>query len=96
MVVSNPDVMLAADDVSLAVAVLFGLGNGSGGSKMSSSFSSSSSSLGFSSGSRDPVVILTRGLECRRNLTGAMSKFACTMVLPLRGKSIDMVGCLFT
>lgn len=87
---------LPVEDVSFAAAVAFFFGNGSGGSKMSSSFSASSSSLGFSSGSRDPVVILTRGLLCRRNLIGAMSRFACTIVLPFRGMSTDMVGCFET
>lgn len=79
--------------VSLAEAVVFFFGNGSGGSKISSSISANSSSLGFSSGSREPVVILTRGLECSLNLIGAMSKFAWTIVLPLRGTSTDIVGC---
>lgn len=84
------------ESVSFAELVVFRFGNGSGGSNMSSSSSANSSSLGFSSGSRDPVVILTRGLECNRTLIGAMSKFACTIVLPLRGTSTDIVGCLLT
>lgn len=76
--------------------VAFDLGNGSGSWKMSSSSSDSSSSLGFSSGSRDPVVILIRGLECSRNLVGGMSRFACTKVFPFLGMSTDIVGCFDT
>lgn len=62
-------VMLALE-VSLAAEVAFCFRNGAGGSKMSSSFSLCSSSLGFSSGSRDPVVIFTLGLEWSLNFTG--------------------------
>lgn len=85
-------VSLAPDDSVVA----FRFGKGSGGSKMSSSFSLSSSSLGFSRGSRDPVVIFTRGLECNLTFTGGISRFACSIVLPLRGTSTDIVGCLDT
>jgi len=97
VVVSFPFAVAFVDELRVSfVEVEFCLMNGSGGSKISSSISPSSSSPGFSSGSREPVVILTRGLECNRTLMGAMSRLACTIVFPFRGKSTDIVGCFET
>lgn len=84
------------ESVEFVVEVEFRFGNGSGSWKISSSNSVNSSSLGFSNGSREPVVTLILGLVCNRSFMGAISKFACITFLPLLGKSIDILGYLET